>query len=89
MNKIIRPCTFVYLVMIALTLATWWIGTMGLGGLQLSLTVLVFAMIKGQMVGDFFMGLRSVRGFWRWVIAIWLLVPGALITTAFVISYGG
>lgn len=88
-KSIIRPCTLVYLIMIALTLITWWIGKTAQGGLQLSLMVLAFALVKGQMVGDWFMGLREVGGLWRWPIFIWLFVPGGLIATAFLLSYGG
>lgn len=82
----LRPCTLVYLIMIGLTLITWWIGTLGLQGLSTSLLVLAFALLKGHMIGDWFMGLRGIRSFWRWVIVIWLLLPGALITTAFVLA---
>jgi len=85
----IRPCTLVYLIMVALTLVTWGIGMTAQGGLELSLLVLLFALIKGQMVGDWFMGLYFVRGIWRWPIIVWLFVPGALITIAFILSYGG
>ena len=67
---------------------TWAIGRSGLSGLWLALLVLIFALIKGQLVGDWFMGLRGLRGIWRWVVVIWLLIPGALITSAFVLSYG-
>jgi hypothetical protein len=35
------------------------------------------------------MGLRGVRGIWRWVVLIWLAIPGGLITTAFVLGNGG
>ena len=79
----IRPCTLVYLVMIVLTLVTWFIGSSIEAGLNLSLMVLVFALVKGQLVGDFFMGLKNIRGIWRWVVSVWLLIPGALIATAF------
>ena len=82
----IRPCTAVYLVMVALTLATFLIGAAGASGLGASLLVLAFALIKGELLGDFFMGLKGLRGPWRWVIFLWLFVPGALITTAFVLS---
>ena len=41
------------------------------------------ALIKGQLIGDYFMGLRSVSGIWRWVILLWLFIPGGLIATAF------
>ena len=82
----LRPCTRVYLVMLTLTLVTFAIGAAGLGGLTLSLSVLGLALIKGQLVGDWFMGLRGVRGPWRWVIALWLLVPGGLIALAFTLA---
>jgi len=82
----VRPCTFVYIVLIALTVVTWLIGKAGLAGLDIALTVLGFAMIKGLLIGDYYMGLRNVKSIWRWVIIIWLVVPGALITWAFVIS---
>ncbi|MGA7981810.1 MAG: cytochrome C oxidase subunit IV family protein [Chromatiaceae bacterium] len=84
--KWLRPCTRVYLVMLALTLATYTIGVSGARGVKVSLLVLGFALIKGQMVGDYFMGLKGVRGLWRWVIFLWLSIPGALITAAFALA---
>ena len=79
----IRPCTRVYLVLMALTFVTFAVGQLGLKGLSVSLLVLGFALVKGQLVGDFFMGLRGIRGPWRWVILVWLILPGGLITLAF------
>jgi len=88
-RQLIRPCTLVYLVLVLLTGVTWAVGTAGLGGLPVSLLVLAFALLKGQMIGDWFMGLRGVRGIWRWVVAIWLLIPGGLVSLAFVLSDRG
>lgn len=82
----IRACTWVWLIMIVLTLVTYLIGQAGLGGLSVSLTVLGLALVKGQLVGDFFMGLKRVRGFWRWPVTLWLLIPGGLVTAAFVLA---
>jgi cytochrome c oxidase subunit 4 len=82
----IRACTWVWLIMMLLTLITWGIGRSGLGGLELSLLVLGFALVKGQMVGDYFMGLKRLRGFWRWPVTLWLVIPGGLIATAFVLA---
>jgi hypothetical protein len=69
-----------------LTLLTFLVGWAGLGGLKVSLLVLALALIKGQLIGDYFMGLGQVRGPWRWVIGLWLLIPGGLITLAFVMA---
>jgi hypothetical protein len=83
----IRPCTLIYLLLVGLTLLSWMVGTAGLHGLGASLLVLGVALIKGQLVGDWFMGLRRVRG--RWAVAIWLFVPGVLVGTAFSLAAGG
>ncbi len=84
-----RSATVVYLILVMLTLVTWAIGRRDEPGLELSLLVLAFAMLKGQMVGDFFMGLKQSGGIWRWVIFIWLFIPGALISIAFITASGG
>ncbi len=81
-----RACTRVYLVMMGLTFVTFGVGALGMGGVQVSLLVLALALIKGQMVGDYFMGLKGLTGWWRWVILAWLLIPGALIATAFTLT---
>ena len=82
-SAFLRPCTWVYLVLIALTFTTYAVGELGLGGLSLALLVLGIALVKGHLVGDFFMGLHGLRGPWRWVILIWLTLIGGLITLAF------
>ena len=88
-RQLIRPCTLVYVILVTLTAVTWGIGRAGLEGLGLALSVLGLALLKGHLVADWFMGLRGVSGIWRWVIVIWLLIPGGLITLAFVWSYRG
>ena len=82
-SAFLRPCTWIYLVLIALTFTTYAVGELGLGGLPLALLVLGIALVKGHLVGDFFMGLHGLRGPWRWVILIWLTLLGGLITLAF------
>ena len=79
----IRYCTWVWLIMLGLTVLTYLIGQLELDSLQASLLVLGFALLKGQMVGDFFMELRRLKGFWRWPVSLWLFLPGMLITIAF------
>lgn len=86
-NTWVRPCTFVYLALVGLTLVTWGIGQAGGHGLAVALSVLGLALFKGHLVGDWFMGLRGLRGIWRWVVIIWLFVPGGLIAVAFALSY--
>jgi hypothetical protein len=82
----LRPCTLVYLALVALTLATFAAGQLRLGGLGLSLGVLGVALLKGQLVADHFMGLKGIRGPWRWAVAIWLLLAGGLVALAFALT---
>jgi len=82
----IRPCTWVYIFLMSFTLVTYLIGQMGLGGLEVSLFVLFLALIKGHLVGSYFMGLKQLRGFWRWPVSIWLFIPGILISIAFYLA---
>jgi hypothetical protein len=85
-KKFIRPCTIIYVLLLILTVTTWFIGTRGFSGLQISLMVLGFALIKGQLIGDYFMGLKQVSGFWRWPVTLWLILVGGLVTYAFNLS---
>lgn len=82
----IRACTWVWLMLLILSLLTYLVGQYGLSGPDISLGVLFLALFKGYLVGAWFMGLGRLRGFWRWPVTIWLLLPGALIGTAFTLA---
>lgn len=82
----IRPCTRVWLVLMILTCTTYAIGEAGLGGVAIMLTVLGTAMIKVQMVANYFMGLRRTRWLWRGIVLGWLLLVSALITAAYLMT---
>lgn len=83
-----RGPTIVYLLLCALTLFTWGVAKLGLHGLGVSLLVLGVALVKGQLIGDWFMVLRGIRGFWRWPVLLWLLLIGVLVSTAFYLAGG-
>jgi len=82
-TALLRPCTWIYLILLGLTFITWLIGVQHLSGPFFAFMVFGFALLKGQLIGDYFMGLRQVAGFWRWVIFIWLALVGGLVGTAF------
>lgn len=84
-HSVLRPCTGFWLLLVALTLVTYIAAELGLQGKALVLGVLVIAIIKGQLVADWFMGLRHVRGFWRPVLSGYLLIVGSLIAAAFLL----
>jgi len=79
----LRPCTWVYATLLFLTFITWFVGVNHLSGRFFAFMVLGFALLKGQLIGDYFMGLKQVAGLWRWVIFIWLVLVGTLISVAF------
>ncbi|PLY14175.1 MAG: O-succinylhomoserine sulfhydrylase [Sedimenticola sp.] len=87
-NKVmgVRRCTWVYLVLMFFSFITYFVGRLELSGLTISLFVLLLALIKGQLVGAYFMGLGRLRGLWRWPVFIWLFIPGTLISIAFYLS---
>lgn len=78
--------TAAYVTLLALTLVTFYIGEQEMGGIEVALFVLGIAMIKGHLIGAYFMGLGQVEGLWRWPVSIWLIIPGALISTAFILT---
>ncbi len=82
----LRVCTWVWLLMLLLTTLTYALGERGFSGLAISLGVLGIALLKGHLVGAWFMGLNQVRGLWRWPVTLWLLIPGGLIGTAFILA---
>lgn len=82
----IRAHTWVYILLISLTCVTFAVGQAGFSGLRISLFVLVLALVKGQLIGAYFMELGSLRGLWRWPVFIWLFILGNLIGTAFYLA---
>ena len=46
-RRLVRPCTWVFLGLVLLTLVTWAVGTLGLSGLWFSLFLLLLALLKG------------------------------------------
>lgn len=78
--------TIIWLLLVALTIATFSIGEAGLSGKFSMLIVLGITMIKSQMVAHYFMALRQTRLLWRLVMLFYFIVVGGLIALAYVIS---
>ena len=83
MNKLIRPSTLIWLVLMLLTVATYAIGEAGVGGTAMMLTVLGLAVLKVQMVANYFMELRHTRWLWRGIVLGWLVSVTGLIAIAY------
>ncbi len=80
--------TLLWLLLLALTFATYAAAELGVEGNGLILGVLLLALIKGKLIVDYFMGLRWVRGFWRPMLSLYLITVGGLIATAFLLPQG-
>ena len=82
----VRPCTRVWLVLMALTIVTFSIGEAGLGGRNIMLLVLGIALLKSQMVAAYFMGLRKTSLLWRAIMGGWLVIVGGMIASAYLMG---
>jgi cytochrome c oxidase subunit IV len=82
----LRPCTRVWVLLLALTTASVVLGNRAGGWTALAPLLLALAVLKGQLVVDHFMELRRVRRRWRALLYTYLLLVAALIGVAFMID---
>lgn len=78
--------TAIWLVLVALTVATFSIGEAGLAGKNIMLVLLAIAIVKGQMVVSYFMGLAKTRLLWRAIMFSYLAIVGSMIAVAYVMG---
>lgn len=81
-----RTHTTIWLVLVVLTLMTFMVGELHLGGLGALGLVLTTMLIKGQLVADWFMGLRQAPRLWRLVVTGYLFIIGSAIALAYVLG---
>ncbi len=85
----IRPCTVIWLVLMALTLVTLGIGKLGLSGTGVVAFIMTTTFIKGQMVADYFMGLKQVRWSFRIITLLYMVIVCGLILVAYMVGLNG
>ena len=78
--------TVIWLLLVALTVATFSIGETGMAGKNIMLILLLIAMIKSQMVANYFMALRQTKLIWRLVMLLYFVIVGGLIALAYLIG---
>lgn len=81
-----RFATLIWLALVALTLVTFAIGEAGFAGKHVMLGLLLIALIKGQMVSNYFMGLKQADFLWRAIMLIYYLLVGGLIAAAYLLG---
>ena len=81
--------TRVWLILLAITAATYWIGEAGLSGhgsMGPVLAMFALAYVKGVLVCLDFLELRHAPALWRWLVVGWLALVLALILLAYWVS---
>jgi cytochrome c oxidase subunit IV len=81
-----RFSTMIWLILTALTAVTFGIGEAGLAGRGVMLALIAIAFVKGQMVANYFMGLRHVAWLWRGIVLVYFVVVVGMIAVAYVIG---
>ncbi|MCW9048461.1 MAG: cytochrome C oxidase subunit IV family protein [Gammaproteobacteria bacterium] len=93
MEKSYRTNNIIFATLVLLTLFTWILGQKDIigdiseiiDGKAFFLILLSIAIIKVHLIGDFFMHLNTVSGFWRWIITLWVMLTGSFIAIAFLL----
>ena len=84
MNKQLnRFATIIWLGLVILTMGTFLIGEEVTAGKTVMLSVLVISLIKGQLIANYFMGLRHVSWLWRGIILGYFVIVGGMIAIAY------
>lgn len=75
--------TRAWLVLLAVTAATYWIGESGVlghGAMAPMLILFALTFVKGLLVSLDFLELRHAPALWRWTVLVWLaIVLGAIV----------
>lgn len=86
---LLSSLTRAWLVLLGITVATYWMGESGLQGRGSALPVLaMFALtfVKGWIVSLDFLALRHAPPLWRWLVVGWLALVLLLIVLAYWVS---
>jgi hypothetical protein len=78
--------TRAWLILLALTTLSVGLAETHLSGMAVLVPVLLATLIKGRIVIDAFMGLRSAPLMWRMIVLGWLITVVGLVGIAFRIS---
>jgi len=75
--------TKIWIVLLLLTLFSFGLGWLKLLSLGSFALLLLTTFIKGQLIADYFMGLKEVQGKYRFIPTIWLVVTLLLVALAY------
>lgn len=78
-----RFATWIWLALVILTLLTFAIGEEVTAGRAVMMSVLLISLIKGQLIANYFMGLRHVSWLWRGIILGYFVIVGSMVAVAY------
>ncbi len=81
-----KQLTIIWAVLIALTISTAYVGFLELSGLAIVGFLLLTVTIKGQLIIDYYIGLKNVRGFWRLAMLGFVYVIPVIIFAGYYLS---
>ena len=73
--------TIIWIILTTLTIITAIIGYLEMSGVYVVAFVLLTVTLKGQLIIDYYMGLKNVRAYWRLsMLGFVLVIPGIIFT---------
>ncbi|MCK5855209.1 MAG: cytochrome C oxidase subunit IV family protein [Sulfurovaceae bacterium] len=75
--------TKIWIVLMLLTLFAFLLGCLELLSLSALAVLLLTTFLKGQLITDYFMGLKEINGIYRFIPTIWLFVTLTLVALAY------
>jgi len=78
-----RILEFIWVILVVLTIFAYLLGYLKYVSSFFVAVLLITTFIKGQLVIDYFMGLKDVKGKYRFIPAIWLGVVLSLIAVSY------
>jgi cytochrome c oxidase subunit IV len=79
---------FIWIVLILLSIFAFLLGYLKLVSSSLVAVLLISTFIKGQLVVDYFMGLKEVKFKYRIIPTLWLSVVLSLVAVAYYVPVG-
>lgn len=77
--------TKIWILLVLLTLFAFGLGWLELLSFESFALLLFTTFIKGQLIADYFMGLKEIKGKYRFIPTIWLFVTLTLVALAYYI----
>ena len=82
-----RTLEYVWIILVILTIFAYLLGYLKLIGTSLVGVLLLSTFIKGQLVIDYFMGLKAVQLKYRLIPTVWLGIVISLIAAAYYLPF--